>query len=316
MRTPTIDDITAARRTVAAHLRPTPLHRYPGLCDLVGTEVWVKHENHHAVGAFKVRGGVHLASTLDEGGGTAAMITASTGNHGQSIAFSGAVSNTPVTVAVPHGANPSKVAAMRALGAEVVSHGRDFDEAREWAMAQARERDARFIGPTEPELIEGVGTYALEILDDAPDVEVVIVPVGGGSGAAATGIVMHAANPKIQVIAVQAETAPAAYLSWREGALVQAPMRTEAEGLATRVAYANTQALLREHLTDFVLVSDAAMRSAARSYLEHAHTIAELAGAASLAAACQLRDRLTGRKVVLVLSGGNVSLEGLRDVLR
>jgi threonine dehydratase len=201
------------------------------------------------------------------------------------------------------------------LGAEIVEAGADFDEAREWAMGEAQRRGARFIGPTEPELIEGVGTYALEILEDVPDLEVVIVPVGGGSGAVGTSIALHATRPDIEVIGVQSTEAPAAYESWRAGQMIEAEMHTAAEGLATRVPFANTQKLMREHLADFVLISDDEMRSAALAYLRHAHTLAELAGAASLAAAFRLRERLAGRRVVVVLSGGNVVPGELPQIL-
>lgn len=315
MRVPTIDSIREARRVIAEHLPRTPTHSYPGLSDLVGAQLWVKHENHHAVGAFKVRGGTYLAATLDPADRATGFITASTGNHGQSIAFGGRLAGVPVLVAVPVEPNPAKVAAMRALGADIVEVGADFDEARVWAREEAKRRGARFIGPTEPELLDGVGTYALEILEEVPDVEVVIVPVGGGSGAAATGVAMHAINPEIEIIAVQATGAPAAYESWRTGRMVEAEMHTAAEGLATRVPFANTQHLLRQHLSDFVLVSDDEMRSAALAYLRHAHTLAELSGAASLAAALRLRERVAGRTVVVVLSGGNIAVSQLPEIL-
>jgi threonine dehydratase len=315
MRAATIDGIRAARPIVARHLPRTPTHSYPALSELVGADLWVKHENHHAVGAFKVRGGVNLAATLDERSRAAGLITASTGNHGQSIAFGGRLAGAPVLVAVPREPNPSKVAAMRALGADVVEVGDDFDEAREWGMREAARRGARFVGPTEPELIEGVGTATLEILEDVGDVDVIIVPVGSGSGASATGLVLEALAPHVELIAVQAAAAPAAYESWRTGQLVGADMRTAADGLATRVPFPGTQRLLRRCLTDFVLVSDDEMRRAALAYLRHAHTVAELAGAASLAAALRLHDRLAGRRIVAVLSGGNVAPAELDGIL-
>ena len=199
------EDILAARERIYRHLHPTPLHGYAGLSALVGADVYVKHENHHAVGAFKVRGGVNLAARLVTSGQVTGLYTASTGNHGQSIAFAGKVSGIPVRVAMPENANPSKVAAIRRLGAEVVTHGYDFDEGREWITAEAEKAGARLIGPTDPELIAGVGTYALEIMEALPDVEVIIVPVGAGSGASAVALVAKTANPATEVIAVQAE---------------------------------------------------------------------------------------------------------------
>ncbi|MCH8897160.1 MAG: pyridoxal-phosphate dependent enzyme, partial [Chloroflexi bacterium] len=157
------------------YLSPTPLHEYAGLSELVGARVYVKHENHHAVGAFKVRGGINLAAHLAAAGGRASLYTASTGNHGQSISFAGKVTGIPVKVALPEGANPSKVAAIRRLGAEVIVHGHDFDEAREWMRTKADEDGARFIGATDPKLIAGVGTYTLEIMEALPDVDFIVV---------------------------------------------------------------------------------------------------------------------------------------------
>jgi threonine dehydratase len=311
-------DVVAARRVVARHLPRTPLHTYPGLSSLVGAEVWVKHENHHALGAFKVRGGVNLASGLTPEQRAAGLYTASTGNHGQSIAFAGKVTGTSVTVAVPEGANPMKVASMRALGAEVIEHGADFDVAREWIAERARERGARFVGPTDPELIAGVGTYTLEIFEALPDADVILVPVGSGSGAAAVCIVAKTLRPKTRVIAVQAEKAPAAYLAWKHGKTVPATMETRAEAVATRVPFDNTQRLLRDPergLDDFVLVSDEAMAEGVRLLLEHSHNLAEFGGAAPLAAALAIKQRLENQKVVLVLSGGNLAPEGLARVM-
>jgi threonine dehydratase len=312
------EDVRRARGPVYTHLSRTPLHAYPGLSALVGAEVRVKHENHHAVGAFKVRGGVNLASQLSEEARRAGLYTASTGNHGQSIAYAGHVTGAPVTVAVPEGANPSKLAAMRALGARVLVHGADFDEARCWMAERAEADGARFIGPAEPELIAGVGTYALEILEDLPTVDVILVPVGAGSGAAGVCVAVRSHSHRVEVIAVQAEAAPSIQRSWQQGRAVEAPMRTCAEGLATRVPHETTLRILcdpEDGLDDFVLVSDDEMDEAIRLLLEHTHNLAEHAGAAALAAALRLRERLAGRRVVLVLSGGNLSMPELRRIL-
>jgi threonine dehydratase len=316
--TPSYRDILAARPAVYTHLRRTPLHEYGLLSERLGARVFVKHENHHAAGVFKVRGGVYLASTLSESERRAGLHSASTGNHGQSVAFGGRVTGTPVTIAVPEGANPSKIAAMRSLGAEVIFHGSDFDAAREWIEKQANRAGARFVGPTDPELICGVGTYAIEILEDLPDVDTIIVPVGAGSGASGVCLVAKTVNPKIEVIGVQAEKAPTQQRSWKAGHAVLEPMETRAEGLATRVPFENTQRIMRHPilgLDDFVLVSEEAMENAIRLYLEAIHQVAEHAGAAPLAAAIELRERLADRKVVLVLSGGNISPTDLRRIL-
>ena len=318
MPDPTLADVMAARKNVYRYLQRTPLLAYASLSECVGANVYVKHENHHAVGAFKVRGGVNLAAHLTEHERRAGLYTASTGNHGQSIAFAGKVTGTPVRVAVPQGANPSKVASMRRLGAEVVEHGSDFDEARVWMYGEAEKAGARFISPTEPELISGVATYTLEILEDLPETEVIIVPVGAGSGASSACLVAKTLKPDIEVIAVQAQKASAVYESWKAGRLVDATMETTAEGLATRVDHDNTLRIMRHPkigLDDFVLVSDEAMNDSVRLLLEHTHNIAERAGAASLAAALQLRDRLAGRNVVIIQSGGNIAMDQLQDIL-
>jgi threonine dehydratase len=315
---PSYQDLLDARERVYAHLHRTPLHSYPGLCSLLGASVWVKHENHHAVGAFKVRGGVNLAAQLGARERVAGLITASTGNHGQSIAFAGKVTGAAVTVAVPEGANPQKVASMRALGAEVVSRGRDFDEAREWAAEQARRSGARFVGPTEPELIAGVGTYALEIFEDLPDVEVILVPVGAGSGACGVCLAARHEGRRISVIGVQSARAPAVHRSWQERRPVEVPTETCAEGLATRVSHANAMQILCDRdggLDDFLLVPDEGLEEAIALLLEHTHSLAEHAGAASLAGALAIRRQLAGRRVVLVLSGGNLAPAALARIL-
>jgi threonine dehydratase len=312
---PSLHDVIAARPHVYRYLKPTPLYRYSGLSDLIGANVWVKHENHQPVGAFKVRGGVNLVAHLSETERSSGLFTASTGNHGQSIAYAARTQGLRATIAVPEGANPGKVAAMRGLGAEVVFHGRDFDVAREWIEGMAKERGGRFVGSTEELLIHGVGTYALEIVEDLPEVDAIIVPVGAGSGVCATAIVAKAINPAIQVIGVQSAQAPAMQFSWASGRAVSADMNTIAEGLATRMPFENTQRIMREYLDDFVLVEDGAIEAAIMLLLEHTHNLAEGAGAASLAAAVELKHRLACKNVVLVMSGGNLSVDQLRRLL-
>jgi threonine dehydratase len=312
---PTLHDIIAARPHVYRWLRPTPLHHYAGLSQIIGAQVWVKHENHQPVGAFKVRGGLHYVAGLNATQRQAGLYTASTGNHGQSIAFAARAFGVKATIAMPEQANPDKVAAMRGLGAEVVFHGSDFDTAREWMMRVAVERGGLFVGPTDEPLICGVGTYGLEIIEDLPDVDAIIVPVGAGSGACGTGIVAKAIKPCIQVIGVQSAQAPAMQRSWASGQLVTAEMRTFAEGIATRVPFENTQRIMRQVLDDFVLVDDTDIQRAILLLLEHTHNLAEGAGAAPLAAALQIKQRLAGKKVVLVMSGGNLAVDALRRLL-
>lgn len=312
----TLADVLDARCSIAPYLTPTPLHHYPSLSEMVGAEIWVKHENHQPVGAFKVRGGIHLLRHLPEQQRRAGVITASTGNHGQSIAYAARLFNVRAIIAVPEGANPAKVLSIRHLGAEVVFQGKDFDEARLWVEEEAEKQGYRYVhSGNEPYLIAGVGTFTLEMLEQQPRLDTIIVPVGGGSGAAGACIVAKSINPAICVIGVQAAQAPAAYLSWKQGNLVEAQMNTFAEGLATRTAFALPQEILRTYLDDFILLSEDEMRQAIIILLAHTRNLAEGAGAAAFAAALKLREQLAGQRVGLVLSGGNLSIDQLRTVL-
>ncbi len=312
----TFADIIQAQKRIRPYLPRTPLHSYSALNKLVGTEVYVKHENYQPVGAFKVRGGINYLSQLPKEARALGVITASTGNHGQSIAYAARLFGVPARIVVPEGANPGKVAAIAGMGAEIITYGRDFDAARLHCEALAKEHGYRYIhSANEPLLIAGVGTEGLEMLEDQPDLEVIIVPVGAGSGAAGTSIAAHAINPNIEVIGVQAEAAPAAYESWRQRKLVEAPNKTFAEGLATGLGFALTQSLLWEHIKTFVLVSEEEILLAMVWMIEHAHTLAEGAGASPLAAAYRLREQLRGKKVGLVCSGGNSSLAHLERAL-
>jgi threonine dehydratase len=306
--------VLGARARIAPHLQATALTNYPALDELVGTEVWVKHENHQPVGAFKVRGGVNLVSQLSEDERERGVITASTGNHGQSIAFASRIFGVRAIVCVPQQANPVKVASMQGLGAELVFHGDDFDEAREHCEALAAEHGHRYIhSGNEPHLIAGVGTHTLETLERQPDLDVLIVPIGGGSGAAGACIVAAELSPDTRVIGVQSEAAPAAYRSWKEGGIAEDRMGTAAEGLATRVGFELPQRILRERLTDFVLVSEDDLREATLHMLERTRNLIEPAGAAPLAAALKLD--LAGQKVGLIATGGNMTPAQLRDLL-
>jgi len=244
------------------------------------------------------------------------VISASTGNHGQSIAYASRLFGVRSVICVPEGANPMKVASIEGLGAEVVVHGRDFDEAREHCESLAAEHGYRYVhSGNEPHLIAGVATAALEALEREPGLDMLIVPIGGGSGAAGACIVADELRPELEVIGVQSEAAPAAYRSWREGELVEDEMNTAAEGLATRVGFDLPQRILRERLEDFVLVSEDELRTATVHMLERTRNLIEAAGASPLAAALTLRDRLAGKCVGLVASGGNVSLDQLRALL-
>jgi threonine dehydratase len=313
---PGFRDVLAARQRIAPYLRPTPLFSYPALNELIGTQVYIKHENYQPVGAFKVRGGINLVAQMSAAERARGLISASTGNHGQSIAYAGRLFGVRVLIVVPEGANPGKVAAMRGMGAEIVFHGARFEDAVQRCEALAQQHGYRYVhSANEPDLIAGVGTHTLEILLEEPSIEVVIVPLGLGSGAAGACIAAHGIDQAVQVVAVQSEDSPAGYLSWKQRELLTAPNRTFAEGLATGSAAELTQHILREHLQDFHLVSDTEIRQAMVWMIERAHTLAEGAGAASLAAAYRMREELRGRKVAIICSGGNSSLEHLRAAL-
>jgi threonine dehydratase len=312
----TLTDVYAARRIVYRTLRPSPLLRHPLLDAETGLTLYVKHENHNPTGAFKIRGGLNLIGTL-QGAERRGVITASTGNHGQSIAFACRQEGVPCTVAVPEGNNPEKNAAMRAMGATVVEVGRDFDAAREYVEAVHRERGLRYVhSADEPMLIAGVATCALEIVQDLPDVDVILVPIGGGSGACGCALVRTWSGSRARVIGVQAERADAFARSWRTGSRVRSETaETFAEGMATRVAFDLPFGILRQYLDDVVTLSEEELEEGVRLALRTTHNLAEGAGAASLAAAVKLRQTLGGRKVVCVMSGGNIDQQTLARVL-
>jgi threonine dehydratase len=314
---PTFQDVLYARRTIAPYLPPTPLHHYPQLDTLLGARVFVKHENYQPIGAFKVRGGIHFLAHLPDDQRARGVVTASTGNHGQSIAYAAQLFGVRAVIVVPEGANPVKVEAMRAYGAEVVFHGADFEACKEHCITLEREQGLRFVSSgDEPRLIAGVATHTLEIVEALPEVEVIYVPVGGGSGAAGAALVAKSVNPAIRVVGVQASGAPAGFLTWQARERRTAPIHTFAAGLATGQPFMLPQQILWQHLDDFVLVDDDAMRQAVRLYLEKAKTLAEPAGAAPLAAALQQREQIAGKTIALILSGGNISPDELRDCLR
>lgn len=310
-----MDDVLAARRFLEPRLRPTPLVERPAVSAAIGLGVWLKCEGLLPTGAFKVRGGLNLIGrdpTARKG-----VMGASTGNHGQSLAYAGMKFGVPVTIFVPRNANPLKLAAMRGYGATLVEHGVDFDEARVECERRAKAEGVRYVhSGNEPFLIAGVATASYEVLQELPSADVLIVPIGGGSGAAGACIVAKATNPAIQVIGVQSDGAPAAYLSWRDRDIRETErVNTFADGLATRTAFDLPQRILREHLDDFVLVSDDELYRAMRVLLVEGHIVAEGAGAAPLAAARKLRERLAGKIVVCWVSGSNATAESLAHAL-
>ena len=317
MQAPTLRDVYEAKKTIATHIPRTPLHFSPGLSEVLDAQVYLKHDEYLPLGAFKARGGINLLAHLSQEERSRGVITASTGNHGQSIASACRLFDVRAIIALPEKANPLKVAMLRSLGAELIFHGANFDEAKDYCERLAAEEGYRYIHPAnEPLIIAGVATQTLEVIEDLPDVEAVILPLGGGSTASGACVVAKAVDPRIQVLAVQSEAAPGGYLYWKKGEPVEGLVETFAEGLATKVGYELPQSILRQHLDDFVLVSDDEIRRAMGLLVEKAHTLAEGAGAAALAGAFKRRKQLKGKKVSITVSGANTTIPQLMDALK
>jgi len=316
MSAPTLKDVYEARERVYRVVKPTPLMRHPLLAAETGLDIRVKHENHNPTGAFKIRGGLNLIGSLPAGD-RRGVITATTGNHGQSIALAAQREQVPCTIVTPVGNNPEKNAAMRAFGAELIEFGKDFDEAREKVEQMQHERGLRYVhSANEPLLVAGVATYALEIFDDLPDVDVILVPVGGGSGACGCCIVRTALGSRAKVIGVQAARADAFTRSWKgDTRVVGDKADTFAEGMATRVTFDLTFSILKKELDDIVTLTEDELAEGVRLALRATHNLAEGAGAAPLMAAMKLRNELAGKKVVCVMSGGNIDRATLTRVL-
>lgn len=314
MQPPTVSDVLDARNLIRRYLPETPTISPPALADLLGFDIALKCENMQPIGAFKVRGGINLVGRLSQEERERGVVTASTGNHAQSIAYAARIFGVRTIVYMPEKNNPNKVAATRRLGAEVVETGADFDECRLAAEARARTDNLRYIhSANEPLLIAGVGTYALELLEAVPRLDVVFVPVGGGSGVCGTALVVKALRPETRVIAVQAANMPAVYRAFHERRMLALEGgSTFAEGLATRVTFELTWKMMQELVDDVVLVSEDDMRRAMVTLMEHAHLVAEGAGAAAFAAAVNLAAELRGKQVGAIVSGGNVTLDTLR----
>ncbi len=317
MDAPTYNDALAAAETVHEHLLPTLLCEWPLLCQRFGFRYFLKHENHHPTVAFKVRGGVHLVSQLSADERQRGIIGCSTGNHGQSLAFATKRFGIKCVIVVPENNNPVKNASMRSLGAELIEHGRDFDDAKVRCEQLVEQHGYRYVhSANEPQLIAGVGTMALEIFDQLPRPDVLLVPIGLGSGICGSALVAAQRNPKTAVIGVQSTGAPAVAESWKTGELVQHDrITTFAEGLATRVPAELTLDMIRRLVSDIVLVTDDEIRQAMRWIMESTRNLPEPAGAASTAAAWKIREHLAGKTVVGILSGGNCDVRLLPEIL-
>ena len=312
-----IDDVQQALPRVRAALPTTPLYQWSGLTQLLGFPFYLKHENHQPVGAFKVRGGINLVAATAGMHHQGGIWGVSTGNHGQSLAYAAQRAGIPCTIVVPTGNNPDKNAAIVRLGAKLIEKGRDFDAAREHVEELARRSSGRYVhSANEPLLIAGVATMAWEIFEELPQPDVILVPIGLGSGVCGTCLVAKQRNPQTQVIGVQARGAAAVARSWQTGQTqIEPTCDTWAEGMATRVPAEMTMQIMRALMDDVILVDDDQLRRAAYLILKHTHNLAEGAGSAALAAALAERKRFAGRHVVGILSGGNLDLCELPSIL-
>ena len=317
MHTPEPAEFEAVQRTVYAALQPTPQYAWPLLAEALGAEVWVKHENHTPLGAFKVRGGlVYLQRLRGREPQLRGVISATRGNHGQSVAFAAARHGMVATIVVPHGNSTEKNAATRALGAELIEHGHDFQAAREHASVLAAERGLHFVPSFHRDLVLGVATYWVEFFR-AVQPAVVFVPIGLGSGITACAMARTLTGVSTRIVGVVSSLAPAYLESFRAGRAIAAPATTQlADGMACRVPEVQALEVMRREVDDVLAVDDDAVAAAMRLLYTATHNVAEGAGAASLAAAMQQRERWRGRCVGVTLCGGNVDRAVFAQVLK
>ncbi len=315
---PTLADIEAAAQVVYREFQATPQYRWALLGQRLGTECWVKHENHTPVGAFKIRGGLtYFDQLLQRGALPRHVISATRGNHGQSMGWAARAHGVRCTIVVPQGNSTEKNAAMRALGVELIEHGSDFQESREHAMALAAESGAHMVPSFHPDLLKGVSTYWWELMNAVPQLDVVYVPIGQGSGACSAIAAKLALGRRLRVVGVVSAHATTYADSLAAGRVVEAPVSTQlADGMACRVADASALAILLPHLDHIVQVTDAEVAQAMHALYTDTHNVAEGAGAAALAAALQERNHLRGQCVGLSLSGGNVDAPVFAQVLQ
>jgi len=314
-----IDDVRAARERISQFITPTPLREYPRLAELAGASmrVFVKHENHQPTNSFKIRNGLSIMTSLSAEERRRGVVAASTGNHGQGIAYGGMLLGVRTTVCVPAGNNPDKNAAMRALGATVVEEGRDYDEAV-GVMQRIAARDGSVIAHStnDPRIVAGAGTMTLEIIEQQPDLDALVIAVGGGSQAVGAMTVANALAPRLEVYGVQAAGASAIHDSWHAQQRLTRPRAdTFAEGVATRSTYDVTFPALQAGLAGFVTVTDAQIAEALRTIVSLTHNLVEGAGAMGFAALSKLRDQLAGKRVGIIFCGGNIDVATLRRVL-
>lgn len=307
-----VNECKQAQKHVYKYLTPTQLTRYEELSRLVGADIYIKHEDHNPTGCFKVRGGINLMHHLQQSECNG-VVTFSTGNHGFSVATTAAWCGIKATVVVPENTNPAKKRNIRSTGAELIEAGKTFEEASSVVEEIVAKKGYYYVHPAnEPHLINGVGTEFLEIIEKLPDMDAMIVPLGGGSEAAAAVTVLKSINPDIEIYAVQAEQSSAACASWKAGQIQSGPNTTFAGGFATGTGYETPFAIYKDAITDFILLSEAEIYEGIALAAYYTQSYLEGAGAATIMAALRLKDQLQGKKVVLQFSGCNASPEEIR----
>ena len=312
-----LEDIEAAARIVYSTMQATPQYRWPLLCEHLGAEVWVKHENHSPVGAFKIRGGlVYFARLMQSYNAAKGVISATRGNHGQSIGFAAGLYGIPATVVVPHGNSVEKNAAMRALGVTLIEHGDDFQEAREFAVACAEEKSLHMVPAFHPALVTGVATYSMELLTAVKDIDVVYVPIGLGSGICGMMAARDALNLKTSIVGVVSSHALAYAESFSAGHPIDSPVTTRlSDGMACRTPEPAALDLILKGVDRIIQVTDNEVSAAMCMMFECTHNVCEGAGAAALAAAIQEAPQIAGRKVAVIATGGNIDQDVFARVL-
>ncbi|MGP9536261.1 MULTISPECIES: threonine ammonia-lyase [unclassified Halomonas] len=307
-----LHEIYKARKTVLEYMSPSPLIRYEGLSKLLGCDAYIKHENQNITGSFKIRGGINIMAHLKKAQ-VNGVVTFSTGNHGLSVATSAKLFGVPAVVVVPIGSNPVKIALIKEAGAEVIEAGRNFDESSQVVSEISSSKGYYYVHPAnEPHVVNGVGTEFLEIIEHLPEVDAVILPLGGGSEVASAVTTLKSIESKIRVYAVQAELSCAAYKSWREGRIIESENKTFAGGFATGTAYDTTFSIYKNALEDFVLLSEIDILQGIALAAYYTKNLVEGAGSSTIMAAWKLREQLAGKKVVLQFSGANASSEELK----
>lgn len=309
--------VVKARAVVDRYLKRTNLTYYSELSRLTGCDIYVKHENHHPTGSFKIRGALNFFEDVSDEELEAGVLVATRGNHGLAMAWAGRFFNVPCTVVVPEHNNPEINRIVESFGADLIVHGRDFYDAQSYCDELVDSAGYYYVEQgNEPEILNGLGTMGLEIFEDLPDVDAILCPIGGGSGCASLVKVAQAVSPEVEIIGVQPERAAAFYESWKKGERVRLETAdTVADGLATRSVFQLPYVIMKDHITDVVLLTEEEILGGIRLAIETTHNLAEGAGAAALAAAVKIKDRLAGKKVAVVMSGGNLDHEHLLQAM-